>query len=68
MVEETFMERVQQERTDLAERLDKLETFVTTKAHTVETGALNLLKIQGHAMKLYLHTLDMRLHLLSGGE
>lgn len=68
MVEETFIERVKQERAELAERSDRLETFLTAKAHTLEAHTRDLLKMQYHAMTLYLRTLDMRLHLLSGGK
>ena len=64
--QETFLDRLNAEKSDLSERLEKLTSFIhSDKFQSVSSNQRRLLKLQVSHMRDYLSVLDERLKELS---
>lgn len=63
----TFLERMIQEKADLAEKVSKLDDFIENNPKFYELSNINriLLVNQYNAMELYLYTLDSRIEYIN---
>ena len=64
-----WQERVLDERSQLSEKLDKLEDFLKSFARDEgDESGISYLDLQKYAMRLYLYTLDRRIDLFEDSE
>ena len=57
----TWVQRVQDERAELAEKLTRLEITLESPGEQIDDDQLQLLRVQHSVMKAYLTVLDARL-------